>query len=128
MGLSDGTKPSPIFRCDDPGAMNTSAFTTTLIEPIGDLTPDVARRLTDAVGTAARSGLVVITLRSIARLSWAGLCQLADRLQAAGLQRSTVTFSDVVPSVRSLLEAVGLGSGIVDRTGVVPIQRIRIAA
>lgn len=109
--------------------MNTSAFTTTLIEPIGDLTPEVAHRLSDAVGTAARSGhAVVITLRSIARLSWAGLCQLADRLHAVGLPRYAVSFSDVVPSVRSLLETVGLGAGIVDRAGVVPVERICIAA
>lgn len=109
--------------------MNTSAFTTTLIEPVGDLTPEVARRLSEAVGTAARRGRnVVITLRSIARLSWAGLCQLADRLQDAGLPRHVVTFSDVIPSVRSLLEEVGLGGGIVDRRRIVPIERICIAA
>ena len=128
MGLSDGAKPPPIFGCDHSRAMNTSAFTTTLIEPMGDLTPEVARRLSEAVGTAARRGRnVVITLRSIARLSWAGLCQLADRLHAAGLPHHAVSFSDVVPSVRSLLEAVGLGGGIVDRSCVVPIERICIA-
>lgn len=109
--------------------MNTSAFTTTLVEPIGDLTPDVARRLSDAVGAATRRGRsVVITLRSIARLSWAGLCQLAERLHAAGVPRHAVRFSDVVPSVRSLLEQVGLGGEIVDRSSVVPIERICIAA
>jgi anti-anti-sigma regulatory factor len=109
--------------------MNTSAFTTTLIEPVGELTPEVARRLSEAVGTAARRGRnVVITLRSIARLSWAGLCQLADRLHAAGLPCNAVSFSDVVPSVRSLLETVGLGGGIVDRSCVVPVERICIAA
>ncbi len=109
--------------------MNTTASTTTLIEPMGDLTPDIARRLSEAVGTAARRGQrVVITLRSIARLSWAGLCQLADRLHHAGFPHNVVTFSDVMPSVRCLLETVGLGGTIVDRTRVVPSERICIAA
>jgi anti-anti-sigma regulatory factor len=109
--------------------MNTTAFSTTLIEPMGDLTPEIARRLSEAVGTAARSGRsVVITLRSIARLSWGGLCQLADRLHHAGLPLHAVTFSDVAPSVRALLETVGLGGEIVNRNCVVPSERICIAA
>ncbi len=109
--------------------MNTAAFTTTLVEPIGDLTPEIAKRLSEAVGTATRRGRsVVITLRSIARLSWGGLCQLAELLRNAEVPCYAVSFSDVVPSVRSLLEQVGLGGGIVDRSSVVPIERICIAA
>ena len=108
--------------------MNTAAFTTTLVEPIGDLTPEIAKRLSEAVGAAARRGRsVVITLRSICRLSWGGLCQLADHLQSAGIPRCAISFSDVVPSVRSLLEQVGLGGGIIDRSSVVPVERICIA-
>jgi anti-anti-sigma regulatory factor len=113
--------------CDRWDTMNTAAFTTTLVEPVGDLTPDVARRLSEAVGRATRRGRsVVITLRSIARLSWAGLVQLSERLRVAGVPKSAVSFADVVPSVRSLLEQVGLGDGIVDRNCFVPVERIFI--
>ena len=108
--------------------MNTTAFTTTLVEPIGDLTPEIAKRLSEAVGAAARRGRsVVITLRSICRLSWGGLCQLADHLRSAEIPSYAVCFSDVLPSVRSLLEQVGLGSGIVERSSVVPVERICIS-
>ena len=107
--------------------MSTVMVATTLVEPIGDLTPEIAKRLSDAVDRAMRRGRnVVITLRSIARLSWAGLCQLSERLQSAGIPRCVVGFSDVLPSVRSLLEQVGLAAGIVDRSAIVPVERIRI--
>jgi anti-anti-sigma regulatory factor len=107
--------------------MMTAAFTTTLVEPIGDLTPEIAKRLSEAVDRVTRRDrTVVITLRSIPRLSWGGLCQLADHLESAGIPRCAVSFSDVVPSVRSLLEQVGLGGGIIDRGSVVPVERIRI--
>lgn len=86
-----------------------------LLEPVGDLTPEISRRLCAAAEVAAaHDRQVVISLRSIARVSWAGLCRLADGLGGSQCPPGP-RFRDVAPSVRALLETVGLGDLIEER-------------
>jgi hypothetical protein len=92
--------------------------TATVLEPVGDLTPEISGRLCEAVHAAVASERsVVITLRSVARFSWSGLCRLADGLRSEPAATPCVAFRDVVPRTRSLLDAVGLGN-FVDPGGV----------
>ena len=87
-----------------------SASTPMLLEPVGELTPQLSLRLCDAARTAAAAGHpVVITLRSVARYSWAGLCRMADELAREDRFARRIAFRDVSPRVRSLLEVSGVG-------------------
>src|SRR5271170_1648719 len=82
-----------------------------LLEPIGDLTSEISIRLCDAVQLAAsRERDVIITLRSVAQCSWSGLNKLSERFFAEHSDPRRVTFRDVSPRVRCLLNTVGLGS------------------
>lgn len=102
---------------------------STVIEPVGDLTPELVGVLWDAIREARLSGRqVVISLRRTARLSWAGLCMLVERVHA-DLLGAPVRFMGVVPRKESLLRAAGLGPAwIVDERSVTPGTRIVVAA
>ena len=79
---------------------------TTIIEPIGDLTPALSDDLQQTVRTAMADGRrVEISLRRVDHVSWAGLWRLASSLGDG----SSVRFRGVLPRVRSLMREVGFG-------------------
>ena len=78
-------------------------------EPVGDHTPEISGRLCETVRAAvATERPVVITLRSVTRFSWSGLCRLSEGLHAEWCLQRHITFRDVTPSKRCLLDAVDL--------------------
>lgn len=78
--------------------------TTTIIEPVGDLTPALSQDLQHTVRQAAKSGSTVeISMRRISHVSWAGLSHLAASLR----DERQIRFRSVLPRVRSLMHAVG---------------------
>ena len=102
---------------------------TIVILPVGDFTSAVARKVTDALRTAAASGRsIVISLQWTARWSWDALCALAESLQ--GRHRDArVHFTRVTPTGRALLHEVGLGDAwIIDEPALVSTQRVVISA
>ena len=79
---------------------------TTIIEPSGELTPALSHDLHETVRHAARGGRnVEISMRRVAKVSWAGLLQLASTLGEGRLEN--VRFRGVLPRVRSLMKEVG---------------------
>jgi hypothetical protein len=86
-----------------------------LLEPIGNLTPEMSTRLCDAVLAAPSERNVIITLRSVAQCSWSGLSKLSEVFASEHSDPRRVTFRDVSPRVRCLLDTVGLGSFVEPR-------------
>ena len=106
------------------------AVPVTIVEPRGDLTPDLSRRCWQAARRTVRCGRqVVISLREISRTSWAGLCELAHHLEDEATIGRDVQFVGVEPRLRALMREVGVGTGwIVDEGRIAPEERIVIAA
>jgi hypothetical protein len=102
---------------------------TIVILPVGDFTSAVARKVTDALCTAAASGRrIVISLQWTARWSWDALCALAESLQERP-GNARVYFTRVPPTGRALLHEVGLGDAwIVDEPALASTQRVLISA
>ena len=81
---------------------------TTVILPVGDFTPAMARKVADALGEAAAHGpSIVISLQWTTRCFWEALCELAEALR--GRYRDVrVDFTNVPPTRRALLRELGL--------------------
>jgi len=80
----------------------------TVVVTIGDLTPDISRRLCETARDAARYGhRIVVSLGTTSHISWAGLCQLARYLRERPTDEA-LRFTDVLPRTRSLMREVGL--------------------
>jgi anti-anti-sigma regulatory factor len=100
-----------------------------LIEPVGDLTLELSRRVSEAAHDARGYGRrVVISLRRMPHVSWAALCELADRLIAERGDAGEVRFSDVLPRMRSLMDQVGLGYAWILKESVATERRILLSA
>ena len=85
----------------DMRGIETSA--TTVIEPVGDLTPALSMDLQQTVRAAAAKGRTVeISMRRISHVSWAGLSHLATTMRD-----ERVRFRSVLPRIRSLMQAAG---------------------
>ncbi len=102
----------------------------TVIEPMGDLSVELFRRLRETLHDAKREGgEVVISLRGIPRVSWGALCELSDFLHQDRTNGARVRFGEMAPRMRSLLHETGLGRGWhVDGEAFTAERRIVVAA
>jgi hypothetical protein len=100
----------------------------TMIVPVGDFTPEVARRVREAALRTAQQRDVIISLRSTIRYSWGALNELAESLRAAGTPYR-IRLTEALPRARALFHELGIGhSWFVDVRDVTPSARIHITA
>ncbi len=80
---------------------------TTMIVPVGALTPELSRRVCEVATERAKQCDVIISMQSTERCSWSALCELADVIQAT-LTPHRIRLTRALPQTRALLHELGL--------------------
>jgi hypothetical protein len=79
----------------------------TMIVPIGDFTPEVARRVRETAVASAQQRDVVISLASTLRYSWSALNEFAEALRAA-VTPHRIRLTHSIPRQRALFHTLGI--------------------
>jgi hypothetical protein len=95
---------------------------TTMIVPVGPLTPELSQRIRDLALARAQQDEVLISLRSLERCSWSALCLLADFVRAS-ITPYRIRLNDALPRTRALLRELGLESAAFAGQGAEPANR-----
>ena len=97
----------------------------TMIVPVGNFTPDVARRVCRTAVETAQRRAVVISMQWMARPSWSALYDLAEAIRA-DITPHRIRLTRALPHVRALFRELGIGSAwFVDDAS--PAERVLIA-
>jgi anti-anti-sigma regulatory factor len=100
---------------------------TTMIVPVGALTPELTRRIREAATERAQQSEVIISMQSTERCSWSGLCELADFL-AATLTPYRIRLTRALPQTRALLHELGLENARFANEPIGPVGRSIVIA
>jgi hypothetical protein len=100
----------------------------TMIVPVGDFTPEIARRVRETALETAQQRDVVISLRATIRYSWGALNELTEALRSAATPYR-IRLTEALPRARALFHELGIGQGwFVEATDVATTAPIHITA